>query len=148
MGQKKDRREYFKSYYKNMSDEKKEELRNKKKEAYKRKKLANVLDAEVSSSTKITFGERVRSKSKESLQRDDRHASRKRKLLNVLNRKTKCRTSILTKDKANEVEHIPSRISNKGKEQIEFYSTYEVGSTSKPVRRSASSKTQNQDSRD
>ena len=56
MGPKKYRREYFRSYYKNLSDEKKEELRKKKKEAYKKKKLANILDAEVSSSTKITFG--------------------------------------------------------------------------------------------
>ncbi|KAJ8621834.1 hypothetical protein MRB53_030363 [Persea americana] len=57
MGQKKDRREYFKSYYKTLSDEKKEELRKKKREAYKRKKLVNVLHAKVSSSTKITFGD-------------------------------------------------------------------------------------------
>ena len=56
IGPKKDRREYFKSYYKNLSDEKKKELREKKKEAYKRKKFVNVLDADVSSSTKITFG--------------------------------------------------------------------------------------------
>ncbi|KAJ8617312.1 hypothetical protein MRB53_013498 [Persea americana] len=56
MGQKKDRREYFKSYYKNLIDENKEELRKKKREAYKRKKLVNILHAKVSSSTKITFG--------------------------------------------------------------------------------------------
>lgn len=55
MSEKKDRREYFKNYYKSLSDAKKEELRRKKREAYKMKKLKFALDSQLSSSHKTVF---------------------------------------------------------------------------------------------
>ena len=99
MSEKEDRREYFKNYYKSLSDGKKEELRRKKREAY---------NEEIKNCPWFTI----------IIISQEHQITNNYLVFNLL--------AILV----NEVSHVLSRTSNEGKQQIGFYSSYEVGKNS------------------